>query len=332
MAFNTPPRNTSFRVPKARNAKTFRMEFDNLGTLLGPYNANRNVRLWDSNAANALVLDELYDFGKKVVVPLYQREAPVKEGGSGLFTVGREEAKSRHRAGFGGGETWRHAGPHLRDRIQALRSRDPLGLTVRMPWYGRLTITGRDELPSRARPYRIELPGGQVIYRNRVGPATRTPLGNPDYERMEWADRAYQALQKRGWFRQLADNLAVRMFLEVMYPLLTEQERRAREKPFLQGYTLQTDDTGYTRRLHHASFSGYKPLRTHLTRGKPHSPAVNRGLRAIRDNRLHRRTEHLRSLQDNPSTRSAANRVRLEHAEALERQYGKYNIPLGRRR
>lgn len=327
--FNTPPRNTTFRVPKARNAKTFRMEFDNLGTLLGPYNANRNVRLWDSGAANALVLDELYDFGKKVVVPLYQREAPVKNGGG--VAMGFLEVRARAKAGAGGTETWRHTGPHLRDRIQSIRSRNPLGLTIRMPWYGRLTIIGRPGLPRIGHPYRIELPGGAVIYRQKVGPATFKG-GSPDLERMEWANRAYQALQKRGWFRQLADNIAVRMFLEVMYPLLSDTERRAREKPFLQGYVPQTDDTGYTRRLHHASFTGYQPLRVYHKRGNPHSNAVNRGIQAIRANRLHKRTTHLRALQDNPATRSAANRVRAEHAETLERQYGKYHIPFGRNR
>jgi hypothetical protein len=313
------------------------MEFDNLGTLLGPYNANRGVRLWDTTRADGLVLDELYDFGKQVVVPLYQRYAPVKEGAEGtgrMAPIGFQEARARAKAGLGGGETWHHSWPHLKDRLQPLRSRNPLGWSLRLPWYGRLTIQGRPGLPPRAdgRPYRLELPGGQVIYRQWVGPATFTDSGRPDLERMQWADRAYRQLQREGWFKRLSDNLAVRMFLEVMYPALDDKTRERKAGDFRRGATFHEDREGNMVRVPHPAFRDYRPLKRYTRRGNPHSAAVAQGIHAINRARLHKRTTTLRKLQDNPATRSPANQVRLAHAEALEREYGKYNIPLGRRR
>lgn len=108
-----------------------------------------------------------------------------------------------------------HGGVHLKDTI-VTDIREAL-LSVRMADWGKYTTEPRRGYSRRGKPYKIVLPGGEVIFRQSVGEATTHIAGQAyvdvpgerrryasslvDYaagrERMQWPLKAYKELQKQ---------------------------------------------------------------------------------------------------------------------------------------
>jgi hypothetical protein len=142
-----------------------------------------------AGVANALpiIQEELRDFGQYTVAPIFRSYAPFKEGGS-------EEGEYE----------WADRYKHLRDSIRAeMRGAE---LILRMRKHGVYSVKGNGEgriYPAKGKVLRIELPGGEVIYRRWVN-AYKPP--DPD-----WAEEAWQYIKNNNYHRVPMERIAYRI-------------------------------------------------------------------------------------------------------------------------
>lgn len=149
-------------------------------------------------------LSKELDLMKADLEEVYRAYAPVKEGMGG-FT---DEAH------------WSNDRPLLRDTIEARKALKATTLEVRMAWWGHFSTDGRAAQGPRSKAYRIELPGGEVIYRRRTDRATSHDLnGVSAQRRMEWPKEAYENLKKNKVFQVHAENLAYRFYWAIFKSL-----------------------------------------------------------------------------------------------------------------
>lgn len=208
--------------------------------LVSLYFAGLNRKVLDEarsvadSATRRIIGEELLAFGQNILAPTYRQFAPYKQGGSeDVFRLSAEERRA--------GKTyqWKDRGDHLRDSIRAEMRGQILTLVGRdhMRWQ----IDGRGEVTPRTKKViRIELPGGEVIYR----PAAKAI--SPD--KLQWPKRAYQSLLDYQ-IPILQQRIASRLEYEVAVPALglsaKQEATKYRETAAIKqgAYTEFTYDT-----------------------------------------------------------------------------------------
>lgn len=267
-----------------------------------------------------IILDELKDLSEHVILPVFREYAPVKVGGN---TNSKYEWKIDER-------------DQLRNLLKTRRSSDNFGLEIVMPFKGQATITGRPALPGRGKPYRIELPGGQVVYSFSTRAATILGVnseGEKDAaaaaKRMAWVTAAADYLRKGNWYSQLAKNISARAYLEVFFG----RDERSGE------YTIPLLSTPQSR----GSTSKYQSLRRYARdRSKAiHDTHIRRSSALKgRSTRIEKQYRSLAEGEHSHSSGRAQARLltRLEHNERVLGIHSKLGektpstIPLGRNR
>lgn len=173
-----------------------------------------NSLKWQAKARRA-VAQEMRFFAEEAVQPTFRQFAPVRDWGSQRPPGGRRTL--------------------LRDTIQAVVNARRTGpeLTIKSGWWAKYATERRGALPELPgnKVYKLVLPGGVVIYRKHVGPATQRAFSTGEVrswvnlqpgetlppfpprdaakaaERMNWPVRAWKSLQDDGTVKVLTGNL-----------------------------------------------------------------------------------------------------------------------------
>jgi hypothetical protein len=246
-------------------AKTFSLSFTKVERGIADAMSglgNLGSSILGSDFGRRIALEEIDALVQNVVKPAYQREAPVG-GDSPAFPRGRHKK--------------------LAQSIQKQTLKAALTVTLRMNWYGRLTIDGRGALPVKTgkSAYPIVLPDGQVIFRKVVGPATRWESGGKSAsERMAWAQTAYDKVERTGAIRQTAENIAYRILFESPFyrallgdshPLLKKNASGSHAEPAGRGQHM--------RRLNIKEYKAHVKLKSRGRPRKAYSAAEKRARR-----------------------------------------------------
>lgn len=243
-------------------------------------------------------------------------------------------------------------GQYLRDSIQARKALKGTTLELRMAWWGKFTTDGRGAQGPRGKPYRIELPGGQVIYRNftkaaysdstSAGPAgVFNAAGITGDRRQNWTKEAYDDLKKRGVFKQSAERMAQRIEYAIFRALAKAYDVKGARSAATEAFGRNPTRPNYasalrsSRDLRHRLRNGQSPrYRQRAKRGAPEGNH-NRGEprhRATTNQRYHQKHEQaLRHTQvDHPqpkplSPESYAHRMRKLYRAELDKRGGPRN-------
>lgn len=211
------------------------IQFDNLQRILNEYKGGPH--------ADAIVQEEMRAFGQDVLEPVFRLFAPYKEGGS-------EDSIY----------TWADRSDHIRDSLNTEWTTAGTGgmLILRARKQAAYTIRGNGSeriYPARGKNLRIELPGGQVIYRRWVGP-------NGANINKNWARDAWKYIELHNYINPYLERIGKRIVQYIMPSVHLPERPKFSGSPFMNNIMPVNADqarkilAGRTRpRARKASFS-----------------------------------------------------------------------------